>query len=306
MKTYILPDDLFIKGNKEELIFRKGVLHKNEIIIDMESSSLDFRTYLEKFLSEKEIIISKKDLVFDDFEQLLKLGFIDQKLITDSFLFIVEDELFDFFDQNLDVKVKKQSSILDREAAKILIENKSPEKINSIMDKIDKTIDFTGHLFFMSSIKNINYNKAINIITKKLNIPYTISMVDNENILIANIKNGDTGCFECIEQQIIRNFENSIDSYFNEIDITSIKQINRGENNIVLGVIQKEIQNINTYGKSSLFGNVLHFYLPTYEYNLNTNWIQTTCKTCAGLNNIHFEEQYISSINIIKEINRNV
>lgn len=147
MKTYILPDDLFIKGNKEELIFRKGVLHKNEIIIDMESSSLDFRTYLEKFLSEKEIIISKKDLVFDDFEQLLKLGFIDQKLITDSFLFIVEDELFDFFDQNLDVKVKKQSSILDREAAKILIENKSPEKINSIMDKIDKTIDFTGHLF---------------------------------------------------------------------------------------------------------------------------------------------------------------
>ena len=34
MTTFIFPNDLLVIENKQEIILRKGVLHKHEIIID--------------------------------------------------------------------------------------------------------------------------------------------------------------------------------------------------------------------------------------------------------------------------------
>ena len=51
-----------------------------------------------------------------------------------------------------------------------------------------------------------------------------------------------------------------------------------------------------------LRGNVLHFYLPTYEYNFDKNRIQSDCSVCSTINNILFKEQNMKACNILAEV----
>lgn len=59
MTTFIFPNDLLVIENKQEIILRKGVLHKHEIIIDKEKSSSLFVKDFAQFMINKKIIIEE-------------------------------------------------------------------------------------------------------------------------------------------------------------------------------------------------------------------------------------------------------
>ncbi|MCZ3643369.1 hypothetical protein L2784_01990 [Lactobacillus crispatus] len=71
---------------------------------------------------------------------------------------------------------------------------------------------------------------------------------------------------------------------------------------VLISIIKSEIEELNLYSDTELRGNVLHFYLPTYEYNFDKNRIQSDCSVCSTINNILFKEQNMKACNILAEV----
>ncbi|WP_167630004.1 hypothetical protein, partial [Listeria valentina] len=291
------------------LILRKGVLHKNEIIIDLLQSSEDFIAAIEDLIANNEVVISKNDILFEDFEQLLKMGLLKEKVNSskfNDFLILITDNLYDIYKNLLPqyLSIKKLSNFLDPKDINILLENKSEERMKTIINRVQEKLVNIKQVVIIASFFDLLSVRACNTLLYKMNANSLIAITDNENIFITDIAPKETGCFECLERQLISQFEGTIDSYLEKSYIDSeITFEKNGEELIVSGLITKEINNMITYGASSLRGNVIHFYLPTYEYSFDTSWINSTCNTCSGIANTHFSEQYIASLNLLKELN---
>ena len=64
------------------------------------------------------------------------------------------------------------------------------------------------------------YHMPINLLLKRLTfnklVGYDIypCFYDNENVFFTNIHHGETGCYECLERQLISKFPGTVENYF--------------------------------------------------------------------------------------------
>ncbi|MEN0553650.1 bacteriocin biosynthesis cyclodehydratase [Staphylococcus aureus] len=301
MKTFIKPKDLFVEENNSEYILKKGYLHQHSIAIDKEESSKNFIVKFKTLIAENQIELNENDDVIDDFNKLTQLNLIHKKIDTFNKICIITDKAAKaFFKDHLDQvdEIYEFNEVLERHEIETLNNQKSNLSINEVVKKQQSKLA-NMNVFVILSYANQPFIKAFNFLTNLLDITYTLAFYDNENVFFTNIQHGETGCYECLERQLVSKFPGKIENY-----LVPDEQ-NQGIYNLklysyILSIMINEINNIEIYGDSTLIGNVLHFYLPTYEYNFNFNKRQSTCSTCSTINNVLFKEQNIKSANILK------
>ncbi|HCD4748558.1 bacteriocin biosynthesis cyclodehydratase [Staphylococcus aureus] len=306
MKTFIKPKDLFVEENNSEYILKKGYLHQHSIAIDKEESSKNFIVKFKTLIAENQIELNENDDVIDDFNKLTQLNLIHKKIDTFNKICIITDKTAKaFFKDHLDQvdEIYEFNEVLERHEIETLNNQKSNLSINEVVKKQQSKLA-NMNVFVILSYANQPFIKAFNFLTNLLDITYTLAFYDNENVFFTNIQHGETGCYECLERQLVSKFPGKIENY-----LVPDEQ-NQGIYNLklysyILSIMINEINNIEIYGDSTLIGNVLHFYLPTYEYNFNFNKRQSTCSTCSTINNVLFKEQNIKSANILKRVLEN-
>ncbi|HHA5983142.1 TPA: bacteriocin biosynthesis cyclodehydratase [Staphylococcus aureus] len=306
MKTFIKPKDLFVEENNSEYILKKGYLHQHSIAIDKEESSKNFIVKFKTLIAENQIELNENDDVIDDFNKLTQLNLIHKKIDTFNKICIITDKAAKaFFKDHLDQvdEIYEFNEVLERHEIETLNNQKSNLSINEVVKKQQSKLA-NMNVFVILSYANQPFIKAFNFLTNLLDITYTLAFYDNENGFFTNIQHGETGCYECLERQLVSKFPGKIENY-----LVPDEQ-NQGIYNLklysyILSIMINEINNIEIYGDSTLIGNVLHFYLPTYEYNFNFNKRQSTCSTCSTINNVLFKEQNIKSANILKRVLEN-
>ncbi|HDI0076236.1 TPA: bacteriocin biosynthesis cyclodehydratase [Staphylococcus aureus] len=306
MKTFIKPKDLFVEENNSEYILKKGYLHQHSIAIDKEESSKNFIVKFKTLIAENQIELNENDDVIDDFNKLTQLNLIHKKIDTFNKICIITDKAAKaFFKDHLDQvdEIYGFNEVLERHEIETLNNQKSNLSINEVVKKQQSKLA-NMNVFVILSYANQPFIKAFNFLTNLLDITYTLAFYDNENVFFTNIQHGETGCYECLERQLVSKFPGKIENY-----LVPDEQ-NQGIYNLklysyILSIMINEINNIEIYGDSTLIGNVLHFYLPTYEYNFNFNKRQSTCSTCSTINNVLFKEQNIKSANILKRVLEN-
>ncbi|EGP7257482.1 bacteriocin biosynthesis cyclodehydratase, partial [Listeria monocytogenes] len=94
--------------NDTEIILKRGVIHKNELVINKEESSKEFVSTFKELIKKKTIAISSEDAIYNDFETLTKFGFLTiSKNQTLKPLLVVEDALFDdmksYFQEEIEI-----------------------------------------------------------------------------------------------------------------------------------------------------------------------------------------------------------
>ncbi|HCV1240443.1 TPA: bacteriocin biosynthesis cyclodehydratase [Staphylococcus aureus] len=306
MKTFIKPKDLFVEENNSEYILKKGYLHQHSIAIDKEESSKNFIVKFKTLIAENQIELNENDDVIDDFNKLTQLNLIHKKIDTFNKICIITDKAAKaFFKDHLDQvdEIYEFNEVLERNEIETLNNQKSNLSINEVVKKQQSKLA-NMNVFVILSYANQPFIKAFNFLTNLLDITYTLAFYDNENVFFTNIQHGETGCYECLERQLVSKFPCKIENY-----LVPDEQ-NQGIYNLklysyILSIMINEINNIEIYGDSTLIGNVLHFYLPTYEYNFNFNKRQSTCSSCSTINNVLFKEQNIKSANILKRVLEN-
>lgn len=256
---------------------------------------------MKQFIEKKNVTLSIEDEVYLDFLQLVKMSFIQLKLYG-KFLILCDRKYIEIgkemFDENIDIL--NIQSIFSSEIISDLVENKNIIDLKEDYDKFKNIFQGYEHIYFIDDFYNISQLRAFNRIMKKLEKVCTIGVIDSDNVYLTGIKYNYTGCFECLEKHIISKFKGKIEDFNKEYYFDKIG--NKADVYLLFSIIMKDISNINIYGSSSLIGNVIHFYTPTFEYSFNVNRKHAGCPTCAKFNNILFEEQNLRSINMLKEI----
>ncbi len=299
---FIRPNDLVIIESENEFVIRKGFLHINEIVIDKSGSSRTFVKLMEKFMEKNRIEINENDPTYDDFMQLTKFGLIDIG-VNKEFLLIINKNYKDIAEKLCpeSVNIKVIDELIDKDDVVTLTENKNALKLNELYSKYKYSFKEFNHVYYVDQFYNLVRIRAFNRLMNKLEIENTIGILDNENIYLTGIKPNYTGCYECLEKHIISKFPGTMNNYLNNYKNSYDVVSDNADISILMGMILKDMNNINKYGNSSLTGNVIHFYTPNFEYSYNVNRKSTSCSVCAKINNVKFEEQNIRSINAIKE-----
>lgn len=301
---FILPKDLIVIENEIEFVLRKGFIHKNEIIIDKIASSNDFIQYMKEFLENKFIILSEKEEVYEDFMQLVKFGLIQIESNQEKVLIVCNSNYMNMVKKffTSDLNIINVDKLLSYDDLNILIEDKSPLQLKSILNSKEDMLRDYDYIYYIENLVNISYLRGFNKLMRLLKKENAIGIIDNDHIFLTGIRHGYTGCYQCLENHVISKFDGNLDNYLENFKINGDYFIENTELCLLLSIIMKDIENVGIYGATTLLGNVLHFYLPNFEYSFNVNLRSTACSECAGFNNVLFEEQNVRSINILKEI----
>lgn len=302
---YIKPKDLCIIESENEFVLRRGFLHVNELMIDKRGSSEDFVKALHEFSQDGKAEIIDED-IDEDFLQLLHFGLIDIK--SNKNIIVIAgnrtyEKVRECFSDN--VKVINVNDILTKEQRTLLNDEKSAVKLNQVYSDVSPLLEVYDKIYYLDSFSEIKNLRAINRLTGELDKEITFGFYDYENIYVTDVLHGTTGCFECLEKEIITKFENTMDYYEEQNDKFGGYEFGKAEINILTGLILKDIDNVVKYGSSSLMGHVLHFYLPNFEYSYNMNRRQVSCPCCASINNTLFEEQNVRAVNLLKRMTKN-
>lgn len=261
MKTFIKPKDLFVEENNSEYILKKGYLHQHSIAIDKEESSKNFIDNFKTLIAENQIELNENDDIIEDFNKLTQLNLIHQKIDTFNKICIITDKAAKaFFKDHLDQvdEIYEFNEVLERHEIEILNNQKNNLSINEVVKKQQsKFADM--NVFVILSYANQPFIKAFNFLTNLLDMTYTLAFYDNENVFFTNIHHGETGCYECLERQLISKFPGTIENYFVP-DAQNQDMYNLKLYSYILSIMINEINNIEIYGDSTLIGNVLHFY----------------------------------------------
>ena len=299
--VFIIPKDLTVIENENELVLRKGFLHVNELIIDKNGSSRKFLDMMRELVEEGKVCIGEYNEVYEDFMKLLKFGFLGIESCK-SFLVLTSSKYIEFVSSicKTNVKAEEIKDVISVEEQKDIREEKDFIKIEKIKDKIREKVKDYDHFYVIDDFCNLTSLRAVNKLANMLDIESTIGFIDNDNIYMTAIKPKYTGCYECLENHILSKFPGVMADYERKFTADS-GSCCEGNLLILLGWIFKDIENIEKYGMSSLTGNVIHMYTPNFEYTYSANMKSSACSVCAGLNHVRFEEQNIRSVNVIEE-----
>lgn len=304
MKTYYMPTNLKVINNEDSFILHKGVINTSIVEIDKNNSSESFKSAFKQFVEKGSISVSSDDDFSRDFEQLNKMGLISVQLSSPKKnLIIVSSNDEEFYKSFLShyAEIVKMNDVLTLDEAKLIDEDKEPLKIEKLKKRKQELLASYSWIYLIDSMYYLTRIRALNRLMKMLKKTSTFAISDNDNLYFLAIKHGKTGCFECLENEIMTKFSGVMSDY-NKIEENNEFVESLSMKSLILSLVIKEIQNINTYHQSSLMGNYIHFYLPTYEYEFNTNRISTACKVCSTVNNIKFQEQNLRSINILRKL----
>lgn len=302
---YIKPKDLCIIESENEFVLRRGFLHVSELMIDKEESSEEFVEAMREFSMNGKIEIQDEDMD-EDFMQLLHFGMINLKSKKNIIIIAggrTYEKIHEFF--NDPVKVVKADDILTKDQRTLLNDEKSASKLNQIYSEVEPLLDGYDKIYYLDSFSEIKSLRAFNRLTDKLDKEITFGFYDFENIYITDVVHGITGCFECLEKEIITKFDHTMDYYEKQYAECGDYEFGNAEIHMLAGLILKDVDNVIKYDSSSLMGNVLHFYLPNFEYSYNMNRRQVSCPCCASINNTLFEEQNVRAVNLLKGMNGN-
>ncbi|RHW45413.1 bacteriocin biosynthesis cyclodehydratase [Bombilactobacillus bombi] len=304
MKTYYVPANLKVINNEDSFILHKGVINSSIVEIDKNSSSESFKSAFKYFIEKGSISINSNDELYEDFEQLNKMGLISVQLSNPKNNLIIVNSNDEKFYKNFlsnDAEIIKMNDVLTLDEAKLINEDKDPLKIEKLKQKKQEFFASYSWVYLIDSMYYLTRIRALNRLMKMLKKISTFAISDNDNLYFLAIKHGKTGCFECLENEIMTKFSGMMSDY-NEIEENNEFSESLSMKSLILSLVSKEIQSINTYRQSVLMGNYIHFYLPTYEYEFNTNRISTACKVCSTINNIKFQEQNLRSINVLRKL----
>lgn len=303
MKTYIKPRNLKIQNMNDQFVLSKGFLHRQMLSIDKEESSTEFVEAFTDFIRQGEIVLSENSEVNDDFYQLTQFNLINQKFENLAHtMIIVEDIAVNFLTSFLDkdIRIIPLSEFFSTQEIKMLNNNSDTLALEKTKEKFSTQLKDT-ELYFISSYQNLSAIRAFNKLTKLIDRRYTLFFYDDNNIFATLVVHGQTGCYECLEKQIIEKFSGTIDSYFDDAYNKEL-EFDIDMYGFIISILKNEIKSNQIFGNSTLIGNVLHFYTSLYEYNFNFNKRQTSCTTCANLNNVLFSEQNMKSTNILRKV----
>ncbi|GHU35516.1 hypothetical protein FACS1894193_08630 [Bacilli bacterium] len=301
MKIYMIKKGTQVIENDKEIILRRGVIHKNELVINKDGSSEDFMTAFKELQEQEVFAMSAKHSAAEDFATLSKFGYFTMtKSERHKPLIIVDDTWYNDLKayMGMATEVWRFSSFLSDKEVEILTQDKNILAISEVLENKKNTIENFDHIYLIANMASISSLRAFNRLmqlTEKIN---TMAFVDNENVYMTGIEHGETGCYECLEQQILTHFDGFVEDYLENAS----NEVSGSELLFVSSLLRKEIDNLTVYGQSSLLGNMIHFSFNNYEYSFETNRIQSCCTTCATFNHILFEEQNMRSINILKEV----
>lgn len=182
----------------------------------------------------------------------------------------------------------------------LLNENKDPISLDVVYAKYRKIFEDYDSIYYLDDFRNITSLRAINRITKQLNMELTLGIYDNENVYVTKIKHGYTGCFECLEKHIISKFTHKMDYYVNKESIASDYNSSSTAIYFLHSIIFTDIHNV-------LFMETVLCWakLSTFIYLILSILIMLIANMfhvlhVQELNNVMFEEQNVRSINIIK------
>ncbi|MBF2663444.1 bacteriocin biosynthesis cyclodehydratase, partial [Listeria seeligeri] len=216
MKTFNIRTGTQIFSNDIEIILRRGVIHKNELIINIGESSKEFVEIFKELTEKKSITLSSENSVYNDLETLLKFGFLttyDSQGVRA--LLVIEDNLPDiaknYFHGEIDI-ISSSEFFLVKEL-QLLVENKDILKITKLAKEKEEILKDFNHVYLVSNISNISLLRGFNKLMQLINQVNTIAFFDNENVFISCIEHGETGCYECLEQQLLTHFEGLASDY---------------------------------------------------------------------------------------------
>lgn len=301
--VFFVKKDTHIISNIDEWILTKGVIHKSVLTVSKSESSTSFVNLFKQLLKNRKIKINENENEYLDFKKLVQFGFLGIKNENKKIVLIVERNAKKFFknylkDENLSIKALDEFITYDTLTS--LIEEKNKDELNKITKEYKSKYE-NVNLFVVCSLYYENYLRGINKLTKLIDIPYNLGFYDNDNIFATRVIHGETGCYQCLEDQILQKFDGYIEDYVSKIDSEN-QLFNIKNYGILISIIKSEIEELNIYTDTELRGNVLHFYLPTYEYNFDKNRIQSNCSVCSTINNILFKEQNMKACNILTEV----
>lgn len=301
MVAFIKPRDLKVINTENLIILRRGIINISEIEINKSRSTRKFLDKFQEFIANRRLELSESSEILEDFEKLARMGLINREYDkSQKVLFLVNSSDFDYYKEYLSSKyeVENIDNLLSIKEAELVVQNKNVLKINALLEKFNKILKPYSWIYFIDSTYHLSKIRAFNFLICKLNKLSTFAIVDNENLYLFGIEYRKTGCFECLEKHILTKFNteeqelNVVDNLDQEFDLIS--------SSIILGLLLRDLKNINLFGQSQLTGNYLHFYLPTFDYEFNINRIATSCKVCSTVTNTNFEEQNMNAINILK------
>ncbi|WAA12659.1 hypothetical protein [Fervidibacillus halotolerans] len=297
--TFVKSGDLLVNRTDQELILKKGVIHSSEITIDLENSAETFLNMLEELISGNEITVERNHIYYQDFMTLYNYGFITSALNkTKNILFLVENHISTEKLNNAftSFNAEKRNEYISDEDIKSIQSSTDFIKETEILNKYRNAFKDYDYIYYLASLTSLYKIRAINKLMLMIQKPFFLGLADNENIFITGIDPKITGCFECFEKKILAKFD------FRELHVPNEHgSISHSELFLMASILHKNIEQTEVNGISMLMGNVLYFYFPNFEYSFDFNRRTILCNTCAGLNQIHFEEQNIRSINILKE-----
>lgn len=312
LMEFYVPEDLIIINNEDTYILKKGLINKTTIEISKQDSSKKFVESFQKFIKLKKIILSEENELYNDYMQLCRLNLIKFKINCDNsnkVLILTNTDSYDFYhkilnnryEKQVDIKLIKNFIIYDE--IKSLNENKDFIKNNLILKSKEKILSDYSDIYVIDSGYHINRINAMNKIGSMLEKSMSFFIYDNQNIYITKVQYKITGCFQCLEQEIDTKLKGKISTYE---DIKQNKDFSLEANAFILSILTTELKNLILYKKSTLTGNYIHFYIPTYEYEYNINRIQTTCPICSTVANLKTFEQNIKTVNLLKELKNDI
>ncbi|HIH35156.1 MAG: hypothetical protein MR488_01775 [Lachnospiraceae bacterium] len=302
---FLKPSDLVIIENNDEYILRKGFIHINEVTIDKLGSSEEFLRNFQQFIKSNFIELNDDDNAFGDFKQLLQFGLINIETSKSFKVIVGKDDILIGINNSYPCEVIRLEDVLSHEDCVVMNEYKDPQRINNIIDRFEKIIGKNNDIYYLDELRNITSLRAVNRITKALKSELTLGFYDNSNVYVTRIKHGYTGCFECLERHIISKFPHDINYYINEESLSEDCSQNFPAIMMLNSLILQDMKNVIVYGNSTLLGQVIHYYLPNYEYSYNINRRHISCPTCAGINNVMFREQNMRAVNAFAEARNN-
>ncbi len=273
-----------ITHNKETNIYiinmKIGVLNKNEITFETEENS-----EVMNLINTKSINILKESDKFEDIKTLYSLGFLNKR-IGKKVLKLSDTEindyskLYDFFDLNV---------------LKIFYENSDMVAINRLKEEKKENIkDFDSVVVLIKEFNSFLLI-SLNNLMQNLDIVYTVGFIDNSNLYVTMIDPRITGCYECLEKKILTKYSYKIaeGSYISE----------KSDLMLLEGFLNNVVRELEVFGLSTLYGNVFHINISTWETNFNFNKRTILCNSCSNRNKILFEEQNVRSRNLIQKEN---
>lgn len=308
MTKFKLPVDVTLKMDGSTVSFSRGVINYQELNIDQKQSNSLLIEALKRLSSQEEIEASDDEVV-NDLSTLVKMGYVEKvqvKVPYSKILFIVDDNELDYYTLNLpeDVAVISATKLSDDSNFSDLDGIHDLDTNRCLFESISEEFELAkfDHIFWVDTYYHVERIRIFNCLLKYLNKVGTFSISDYSLFFVTTVEHGETGCFECLENQIKTKMRDA--SILNSNYSEKKDNVSLGEQALKFGFTCSVMESLVEQGSTNTLGNVVEFDNQTMEYYFDSNRIQTSCSICETQNNVFHEEQNLNTIKLLDSLKR--